>query len=129
MVIAYDSRRCSDLFARETAQVLCQEGVKAYLYERPAARAHRSPTRCATWAAAAGVVITASHNPPQYNGYKVYGEDGAQLGPEAAAGVTSFIRATPYTACVLMDMEEAKDARACCTSSATRKWTTTTSPR
>ena len=107
VVIAYDSRRCSDLFARETAQVLCQEGVKAYLFDA------LRPVPILSYAvrhlgAAAGVVITASHNPPQYNGYKVYGEDGAQLGPEAAAGVTSFIRATPYTAYVLMDMEEAK---------------------
>lgn len=107
VVIAYDSRRCSDLFARETAQVLCQEGVKAHLFDA------LRPVPILSYAvrhlgAAAGVVITASHNPPQYNGYKVYGEDGAQLGPEAAAGVTSFIRATPYTACVLMDMEEAK---------------------
>ena len=107
VVIAYDSRRCSDLFARETAQVLCQEGVRAYLFDA------LRPVPILSYAvrhlgAAAGVVITASHNPPQYNGYKVYGEDGAQLGPEAAAGVTSFIRATPYTACVLMDMEEAK---------------------
>ena len=107
VVIAYDSRRCSDLFARETAQVLCQEGVKAYLFDA------LRPVPILSYAvrhlgAAAGGVITASHNPPQYNGYKVYGEDGAQLGPEAAAGVTSFIRATPYTACVLMDMEEAK---------------------
>lgn len=107
VVIAYDSRRCSDLFARETAQVLCQEGVKAYLFDA------LRPVPILSYAvrhlgAAAGVVITASHNPPQYNGYKVYGEDGAQLGPEAAAGVTSFIRATPYTACVLMDMEAAK---------------------
>ena len=107
VVIAYDSRRCSDLFARETAQVLCQEGVKAYLFDA------LRPVPILSYAvrhldAAAGVVITASHNPPQYNGYKVYGEDGAQLGPEAAAGVTSFIRATPYTACVLMDVEEAK---------------------
>ena len=107
VVFAYDSRRCSDLFARETAQVLCQEGVKAYLFDA------LRPVPILSYAvrhlgAAAGVVITASHNPPQYNGYKVYGEDGAQLGPGAAAGVTSFIRATPYTACVLMDMEEAK---------------------
>ena len=107
VVIAYDSRRCSDLFARETAQVLCQEGVKAYLFDA------LRPVPILSYAvrhlgAAAGVVVTASHNPPQYNGYKVYGEDGAQLGPEAAAGVTSFIRATPYTACVLMDVEEAK---------------------
>lgn len=107
VVIAYDSRRCSDLFARETAQVLCQEGVKAYLFDA------LRPVPILSYAvrhlgAAAGVVITASHNPPQYNGYKVYGEDGAQLGPEAAAGVTSFIRATPYTACKLMDVEEAK---------------------
>ncbi len=107
VVIAYDSRRCSDLFARETAQVLCQEGVKAYLFDA------LRPVPILSYAvrhlgAAAGVVITASHNPPQYNGYKVYGEDGAQLGPEAAAGVTACIRAIPYTACTLMDVEEAK---------------------
>ena len=107
VVIAYDSRRCSDLFARETAQVLCQEGVKAYLFDA------LRPVPILSYAvrhlgAAAGVVITASHNPPQYNGYKVYGEDGAQLGPEAASAVTEKINALSFTACVLMDMEEAK---------------------
>ena len=107
VVIAYDSRRFSDLFARETAQVLCQEGVHAFLFDA------LRPVPILSYAvrhlhAAAGVVVTASHNPPQYNGYKVYGEDGAQLGPEAAAGVTAYIRATSYTACTLMDVEEAK---------------------
>mgnify|MGYP000908084099 FL=1 len=92
VVIAYDSRRFSDLFAKETAQVLCQEGVHAFLFDA------LRPVPILSYAvrhlkAAAGVVITASHNPPQYNGYKVYGEDGAQLGPEAAAGVTACIRA------------------------------------
>ena len=107
VVIAYDSRRCSDEFARDTALVLCQEGVPAYLFDA------LRPVPVLSYAvrhlnAIAGVVITASHNPPQYNGYKVYGEDGAQLGPEAAEGVTRFIRATAYTDCQLMDEEEAK---------------------
>ena len=107
VVIAYDSRRCSAEFARDTALVLCQEGVPAYLFDA------LRPVPVLSYAvrhlhAIAGVVITASHNPPQYNGYKVYGEDGAQLGPEAADGVTGFIRATAYTDCALMDEEEAK---------------------
>ena len=107
VVIAYDSRRCSSEFARDTALVLCQEGVPAYLFDA------LRPVPILSYAvrhlhAIAGVVITASHNPPQYNGYKVYGEDGAQLGPEAADGVTGFIRATAYTDCALMDEDEAK---------------------
>ena len=107
VVIAYDSRRCSSEFARDTALVLCQEGVPAYLFDA------LRPVPILSYAvrhlhAIAGVVITASHNPPQYNGYKVYGEDGAQLGPEAADGVTGFIRATAYTDCTLMDEDEAR---------------------
>ena len=107
VVIAYDSRRCSSEFAKDTALVLCQEGVPAYLFDA------LRPVPILSYAvrhlhAIAGVVITASHNPPQYNGYKVYGEDGAQLGPEAADGVTGFIRTTAYTDCVLMDEAEAK---------------------
>lgn len=106
VVIAYDSRRCSDTFAKDTALVLCAEGVPAYLFDA------LRPVPVLSYAvrhlnAAAGVVITASHNPPQYNGYKVYGEDGAQVGPEAAEGITRIIRSTRYTDCVLMDEKEA----------------------
>ena len=77
VVIAYDSRRCSAEFAKDTALVLCAEGVPVYLFDA------LRPVPILSYAvrhlhAAAGVVITASHNPPQYNGYKVYGEDGAQ---------------------------------------------------
>ena len=107
VAIAYDSRRCSAEFAEDTALVLCQEGVPAYLFDA------LRPVPILSYAvrhlhAIAGVVITASHNPPQYNGYKVYGEDGAQVGPEAAEGVTGFIRALDYKDCTLMDEEEAK---------------------
>ena len=107
VAIGYDSRRCSAEFAKDTALVLCAEGVPAYLFDalRPVpllSYAVRHLNCCA------GVVITASHNPPQYNGYKVYGEDGAQLGPEAANGVTACIRALNYLDCVPMDEEEAK---------------------
>ncbi len=106
VVIAYDSRRFSKEFARDTALVLCQEGVPAYLFDA------LRPVPVLSFAvrhlnAIAGVVITASHNPPQYNGYKVYGEDGAQVGPEAAQGITEIIRATAYTDCTLMDEQEA----------------------
>ena len=107
VVIAYDSRRFSAEFAKDTALVLCQEGVPAYLFDA------LRPVPILSYAvrhlnAAGGIVITASHNPPQYNGYKVYGDDGAQLGPEAADAVTGFIRALHYTDCALMDEAEAK---------------------
>ena len=108
VVIAYDSRRFSAEFARDTALVLCAEGVPAYLFDA------LRPVPVLSFAvrhlnAAAGVVITASHNPPQYNGYKVYGEDGAQVAPEVAESITKVIRATQYTECRLMDEQEALD--------------------
>ena len=106
VVIAYDSRRFSPEFAKDTALVLCAEGVPAYLFDA------LRPVPVLSYAvrhlhAIAGVVITASHNPPQYNGYKVYGEDGAQVAPEIAAGITRRIRETEYTDCRLMDEAEA----------------------
>ena len=108
VVIAYDSRRFSAEFAKDTALVLCAEGVPAYLFDA------LRPVPVLSFAvrhlnAAAGVVITASHNPPQYNGYKVYGEDGAQVAPEIAESITRVIRATKYTECRLMDEQEALD--------------------
>ena len=107
VVIAYDSRRFSAEFAKETALVLCAEGVKAYLFDA------LRPVPILSYAvrhlgAIAGIVITASHNPPEYNGYKVYGEDGAQVAPEVAAGITKWIRQTEYTDCRLADEAEAK---------------------
>ena len=78
VVIAYDSRHKSPEFALEAARVLSGNGIKAYLFDE------LRPTPELSFAvrylgAAAGIVVTASHNPKQYNGYKVYGEDGAQL--------------------------------------------------
>ncbi|MDI3257695.1 MAG: phospho-sugar mutase [Kyrpidia sp.] len=83
VVVAYDSRRWSDLFAKETALTLAGAGIPVYLF------ADIRPTPELSFAvrelgAAAGVVITASHNPPEYNGYKVYGPDGCQAVPELA---------------------------------------------
>ncbi len=106
VAIAYDSRRMSPEFAKETALVLCDSGIPAYLFDA------LRPVPILSFAVrhlhcVAGVAITASHNPPQYNGYKVYGEDGAQLGPEAAQGVTDCIRETAYSDAVPMDEDEA----------------------
>lgn len=86
VAIACDSRRCSREFALETALVLAACGIKAYLFES------LRPTPELSFAirdkgAIAGVMITASHNPKEYNGYKVYWEDGAQLSPEKAAKI------------------------------------------
>ena len=107
VVIGYDSRRMSTEFALETALVLCANGIKTYLFDalRPVALLSFGVRHLN---AKAGVVITASHNPPQYNGYKVYGEDGAQLGPEAAEAVTGKIYALKFTDAKLMTEEEAK---------------------
>lgn len=102
VVIAYDSRRMSPEFAREAALVLCACGVRAHLFSslRPVpvlSFAVRSMQ------AATGIVITASHNPPQYNGYKVYGEDGAQLAPEPADRILALIRKRSYQSAQPMD--------------------------
>ncbi len=90
--IAYDSRHCSDLFAKETACVLAGHDVHVYLYSTLHSVPQLSFTvrelRCD-----AGVVVTASHNPPKYNGYKVYGPTAGQATPELANEITKHIRA------------------------------------
>ena len=106
VVIAYDSRRMSPEFAKETALVLAANGVKALLF--PSLR----PVPVLSFSvrylkAIAGVVITASHNPPQYNGYKVYWEDGAQMPPERADAVLALIRSHDFSQCLPMDEQAA----------------------
>jgi len=90
VVVAYDSRHKSPEFALEVAKVLGQHGIKTYVFDE------LRPTPELSYAvrylqAFAGIVITASHNPPEYNGYKVYGEDGGQLPPAAADIIISYI--------------------------------------
>ncbi len=106
VVIAYDSRRMSLEFAKETALTLCANGIPAYLFDalRPVALLSFGVRYLK---AVAGVVITASHNPPQYNGYKVYGEDGAQIGPETADAVTAAIGALGFTDAKRMEEADA----------------------
>jgi len=86
VVIAYDTRHFSKQFAEETAKVLGAYDIKSYVFSEP------RPTPQLSFAvrhlqAVAGVVITASHNPKQYNGFKVYGEDGAQMVPTAVEAI------------------------------------------
>lgn len=90
IVIAYDSRRKSPEFAKEAASTFAKNGVQAYLYEVPRTTPQLSFS-VRELGAFMGIVITASHNPPEYNGYKVYGEDGAQLNLEDAERVISFV--------------------------------------
>ena len=90
VVIAYDSRRYSPEFAREAANTLASNGIKAYLYMEPRTTPQLSFT-VRHLHAFMGIVITASHNPPEYNGYKVYGEDGAQLNIEDAEVVIEHV--------------------------------------
>lgn len=106
VAIAYDSRRMSPEFARASALVLCANGIKTYLFDalRPVPILSYAVRHLHTFA---GIVITASHNPPQYNGYKVYAEDGAQIGPEVADEITKVIRSTPYTEAREMDYDKA----------------------
>lgn len=90
VVISYDTRRKSDVFARAAAGVLAANGIVAYLFGdvHPVPMLSYSVRKLGT---VAGIMITASHNPKEYNGYKVYGEDGAQMSPEATAVVVGFI--------------------------------------
>jgi phosphoglucomutase len=105
--IAYDSRICSDVFARETARVFAANGVKVYLYDE------LMPTPALSYAVRelgcdAGVVITASHNPAKYNGYKAYGSDGCQLGPEEAARIQALSARTDiFTGVRMTDFDAA----------------------
>lgn len=108
VVITYDTRLNSDSFAKLSASVLAANGIKVYLFD--GAR----PTPELSFAilhhgCAAGINITASHNPNMYNGYKVFGSDGAQLGPEAADKISAIRAKTdiftgakklPYDECV-----------------------------
>ncbi|MDN7247363.1 phospho-sugar mutase [Planococcus shenhongbingii] len=90
MVIAYDSRRMSPEFAQEAARTFAANGIHTYLYSGPRTTPQLSfSVRYLN--AFMGIVITASHNPPEYNGYKVYGEDGAQLNLEDADRVIEYV--------------------------------------
>lgn len=90
VVIAYDTRHFSHEFAVETALVLGAHDIKSYIYEEPRPTPQLSYT-VRELHAFAGVVITASHNPKQYNGFKVYGEDGAQLVPSGANAIIAHM--------------------------------------
>ncbi len=91
VAIAYDSRIKSDIFAKTAASIFAANDIKVYIYDE------LMPTPMLSYAVRrlkcdAGVVVTASHNPSKYNGYKAYGADGAQLGPEAADYVMSIMQ-------------------------------------
>ncbi len=95
VIISYDTRRMSFEFALTAARVLAANGIKTYLFENV------RPVPMCSFAVRelgciAGIMITASHNPKEYNGYKVYGEDGAQMSHEATAKVVEYIDKTPY---------------------------------
>ena len=110
VAIAYDSRRMSPEFADEAALCLAANGIKAYVFES------LRPTPELSYAVRslgciAGINITASHNPPEYNGYKVYWEDGAQITPPHDKGIMAEVEAvTDYNTVKTMGLEEAKKA-------------------
>ncbi|HHU69520.1 MAG TPA: phospho-sugar mutase [Thermoanaerobacterales bacterium] len=109
VVIAYDSRRMSREFAEEAASVLAGNGIKAYLFKDLRATPILSFAvrflNCIS-----GIVITASHNPAEYNGYKVYWEDGAQIAEEQAeAIIDSVARVTDFASIRTLDKDKAID--------------------
>ena len=92
VAIAYDSRHFSPEFSFESAAVLAKHGIKSYVFEslRPTPELSFAVRHLGTFA---GIMITASHNPAPFNGYKVYGEDGGQMPPHDADALTDYIRA------------------------------------
>ena len=110
MAVAYDSRRMSPEFADEAALCLAANGIKSYVFEslRPTPELSFAVRELGC---AAGINITASHNPPEYNGYKVYWEDGAQITPPHDKGIMDEVKAVEdYTTMKTMTLEEAKAA-------------------
>lgn len=110
VAIAFDSRRMSPEFAEEAALCLAANGIKAYIFEslRPTPELSFAvrELKCI-----AGINITASHNPPEYNGYKVYWEDGAQITPPHEGGIMDEVKAvTDYNTVKTMDKAEASKA-------------------
>ncbi len=109
VAIAHDSRRMYQEFTDCAAQTLAANGIKAYVFDA------LRPTPELSYAVRhlgciAGINITASHNPPEYNGYKVYWEDGAQITPPHDTGIMDEVKAiTDYSACKTMDKQEAID--------------------
>ena len=109
VAIAYDSRRMSPEFADEAALCLAANGIKAYVFES------LRPTPMLSFAlrklgCISGIVITASHNPPEYNGYKVYWEDGAQVTAPKDAEIIAEVKAvTDYHSVKTMDKKAAMD--------------------
>lgn len=102
VVVGFDARRKSDLFARDTARVMAAYGIPTQLFDQ------RVPTPVLAWSitaldAAAGIVVTASHNPPADNGYKVYLGDGAQIVPPHDAGISACIERIDPTAVPISD--------------------------
>lgn len=107
VAIAYDSRHMSPEFADVAALCLAANGIKAYVFEslRPTPELSYAVRKLHT---IAGINITASHNPPEYNGYKVYWEDGAQITPPHDSGIMDEVKAiSDYAVCKKMDKEEA----------------------
>ncbi|OON98598.1 MAG: phosphoglucomutase [Epulopiscium sp. Nele67-Bin004] len=110
VAIAYDSRNKSDVFAKETALVFAANGIHAYLYEGLRAVPQLS-FALRELGCDAGVVITASHNPPEYNGYKVYGNDGAQVSaPYDKMIITEVNKITDFSTIKTTSIEEAEKA-------------------
>ncbi|MCK1206698.1 phospho-sugar mutase [Streptococcus uberis] len=110
VAIAYDSRHFSPEFAFESAQVLASHGIKSYVFEslRPTPELSFAVRHLGAFA---GIMVTASHNPAPFNGYKVYGSDGGQMPPADADALTTYIRAIedPFSI-TLADLEEAKSS-------------------
>lgn len=110
VAIAYDSRRMSPEFADEAALCLAANGIKAYVFEslRPTPELSYAVRKLGC---IAGINITASHNPPEYNGYKVYWADGAQITPPHDTGIMAEVRkVTDYATVKTMSLEDAKAA-------------------
>ena len=110
VAIAYDSRHMSPEFADEAALCLAANGIRAYIFEslRPTPELSYAVRKLGC---IAGINITASHNPPEYNGYKVYWEDGAQITPPHDTGIMAEVgKVQDYAEVKTMDREEARKA-------------------